>query len=397
MKTGILKPATAIIALGFALSITSCKKDRVPTEFCSDVQQATTWKNDKDGVDYIVSCPISVSALLTIEPGTEIEFRDGAGIVIEDAGSIKAVGTADAPIVLRGSTDTKGAWKGVFVKSNNVANEFSYCTITDGGQSSFDGTDIKANLRLALNSKLKISNTTVSKSAKDGLYTEGFDSDFENPITDFSSNTFTDNSNYPISTLASTVNSLDGMGSTFSNNGKEYINVRGGRMYGDHVWNKTQSPILISGYTIAGYYNNTGNLTVNAGVTLLFDADQGLGNGEYSTGYVKIEGNPNNHAILIGLTPIPGAWKGICFQSNNANNKLNYVDISYGGSSSFTGNTSHLANISVGAYSPGKVTITNCTVNNSAAYGILIGLNSPEPTISNVTYSGNALDDYHVE
>ncbi len=397
MKPNSVKTTFIIIGAALLLSVTSCKKTEQATSFCKDINENTTWKNDKDGVDIIVSCPINVDAQLTIEPGTEIEFEGEAGILIGMNGAIKAIGTANEMITLRGKSDTKGAWKGIAVKSNNVANELKYCNITGGGQSGFDGNNFKAGILIGLNAKLKIANCVVSKSGKDGLYVEGFDSDFENPINVFSSNTFSDNANYPLSILASSVNSLDGTGSTYSNNGKNFINVRGGRMYGDHVWNKTNAPILISGYTIAGYYNDQGNLTVNPGVKIVFAADQGLAVGEYSNGYVSMIGNANAHVELTGENAAPGAWKGICFQSINASNRLSYVDISYGGSSSFTGNGSHLANIVIGGSSTGKASIDNCTVSHSAAYGILIGLNNPEPTISNVTYSDNASDNYYVE
>jgi hypothetical protein len=398
MITKIFKPILLSLCLGAVVSFSSCHRDEDtgnPSAVCGDINTATTWTNSQEGVDYIVSCPISVNALLTIEPGTEIEFQSGAGIIIETAGSLKAVGTTTAKITLRGATDVQGAWKGLYIRSNNVTNEINHCIIKGGGQGSFDGNStLVANIRVNLSAKLKLLNSEVSKSGKHGLYTDGLDSDERSPITLFSGNTFSSNADYPISTLAATANVLDGVSSTYTANGRQFIELRGGRMFGNHTWQKTSIPYLITGYTIAGYYTDQGNLTVNAGVNITFAADQGLGVGEYSSGYVKMIGTASERITLTGESAAPGAWKGICFQSKNTSNQLSYVDISYGGSSSFTGASADRANISIGGFSGGDVDIDNTTVKNSEVYGILVKANSTAPTLTNVTYSGNADDDY---
>jgi hypothetical protein len=400
MSTKIFKPVLLTICLGAVISFSSCHRDDdletpPPSAICGDINVDSTWTNSREGVDYIISCPVSVNALLTIEPGTEIEFRSGAGIIVEAGGSLKAVGNAANKITMRGVTDVQGGWKGIFIKSNNVTNEINHCVIKGGGQSSFDGqSTFIANIRITLGAKLKLLNSEVSKSGKYGLYTEGFDSDERSPVTLFSGNTFSNNAGYPISTLAATGNILDGTASVFTANGKQFIEFCGGRMFGNHTWKKAGIPYLVSGYTIAGYYTDQGNLIVEPGVNITFAADQGLGVGEYSNGYVKMVGSASEHITLTGESASPGAWKGICFQSTNTANKLSYVDISYGGSSSFTGASGDRANISIGGYSAGDVKIDNTTVKNSDLYGIMVKGGSTPPILTAVTYSGNAGDNY---
>lgn len=143
-----------------------------------------------------------------------------------------------------GDVDVPGVWRGLYFQSNNVQNELTYCTVSNAGSASFDGNSTKlANIRVALNAKLKISNCTISKSAKDGLYADGLDFDEQNPITSFSNNTFTDNQNYPLSVLGATANVLDA-GSSFSGNTKNKVLLRGGQLHGTHVWKKLAAPLF---------------------------------------------------------------------------------------------------------------------------------------------------------
>lgn len=394
--TSMLKTTAAAFLL---FTIASCRPDRNPTTVCGDIDVATTWSNSNpDGVDYIVDCVISVNDLLTIEPGTEIQFNSGAGLLIETGGSLKAVGSVSDKINMHGATDAAGSWKGIYIRSNNVVNEITHCIVSGGGQSSFDGaTTLVANIRVNLGAKLKLTNSEISKSGKDGLRTDGLDSDEQNPISAFSNNTFSNNTNFPITTLAATVNSLDGTSSVYSGNGKQMIEVRGGRMFGNHIWNKCSVPYYINGYTIAGYYSDLGNLEVTAGVSIVFASDQGMGVGEYSNGYVRFIGTAAEPISLTGETSGQGAWKGVAFQSLNNQNKMQHVIISGGGSSSFTGATALKANISIGGFSAGVADISNVAVNNSGGYGILVRAGSTQPTgMTNVTYSNNALADYQV-
>lgn len=392
---------TVSILLFMTVFISACRResDLIPTLQCNDINTETTWEDRGEGVDYIIDCVISVNAKLTIKPGVNIRFGSNAGIVIETGGSLIAAGTPGNNIVMKSEEDIAGVWKGIYIKSSNVLNEITYCTISNGGNSSFDGNTTKrANIRLANGAKLKLQNTDVSKSANIGLLTDGLDSDDVNPLTSFANNSFKDNASFPISTTAAAVNSLDGTGSTYTGNTKQLIEIRGGRMYGNHTWNKCSIPYYINGYTIAGYYSDQGNLEVKQGVNIVFAADQGMGVGEYSNGYVKFSGSVTEPISLTGESTGQGTWKGVVFQSMNAQNKMDNVVISGGGSSSFTGATALKANISVGGYSAGVVRITNTAVNNSGGYGILVRMGSTEPTgMTNVTYSNNALNNYEVQ
>ncbi len=405
MKKSIIRVIFYNTFFSIILLSSSCNRDdnnttpTTETISCNDINSDVTWVDRGADVDYILTCVVQVNAKLTIEPGVTIEVRNGAGIIVEDAGSFVAAGTASKNIIFKSNQDVAGVWKGIFIRSNNVLNEINYCQISNGGSASFDGNSTKlANIRLALDAKLKLQNSTISKSAKDGLLADGLDFDELNPIASFSNNVFTGNQNYPISVLGASANVLD-QASVYTANTNNKVLLRGGHLYGTHTWKKLAVPYLIESIVSVGYTTNNGNLTIQPGVTIQFAGDAGLCTGNYSTGsWMNVTGTASDRITLTGETAAPGAWKGIAFQSTSPNNTITYTDISYGGSSSYTGNTSQLGNVIAGAWSGGSFAISNTNISNSAAYGIYVTM--PSPTIAvpgSVVYSGNASGNYFEE
>ena len=408
MKKNIILNQTQFIAtvvfLIMTIFLSACRRDTdttTPLISCTDINSDVVWTDRGDGVDYILNCVVSVNAKLTIDPGVTIQVKSGGGIIVETTGSFLAQGSSVENIIFKGEQDVAGVWKGIYIKSNNVLNEINYCQISNGGSSSFDGNLTKvASIRVALTAQLILQNSTISKSGKDGLLVDGFDTDELNPITLFANNSFVENLNYPISALGAIATELDGDSSTYVGNSKNKILLRGGRLFGTHNWKKMNVPYLIESVVSVGYYTNDGNLTLDPGVTVQFAADAGLCTGDYSTGsWMRIEGSsPTNIITLTGETASPGSWKGIAFQSLSVNNRISQTIVSYGGSSSYTGNTSQRGNIMAGAWSAGNFTIDNSNVTNSSGYGVYATLPSPAITLpSSMFFSGNASGNYYHE
>jgi hypothetical protein len=402
-----IRATSACLFLALSIQLSSCKKDDdeeplplVPDVIsCNEITTPTIWPDKGLAVDYILDCDLIVSDKLTISPNVTIQCRNNASITITENGAIVAVGSSTSPIVLKGEVETPGYWKGLFIQSNNPQNELSFFTISHGGSASFDGlSDRKANIRLKFGSKLSLTHSTISYSAQEGLFAEGVDTDLENPFLEFSENSFSNNASYPISIIAASVKTLD-VTSVYSANGSQFINVRGGRMVGTHQWKPLAIPYRIQGIASVGNYEDFGNLTIEPGVEIRFAGDAGLCTGDYSTGsWMKILGTSANRITLTGTSSLPGAWKGIAFQSTSPENESAFTDISFGGSSSYTGNTNQKANIIAGAWSPGSFNISNSTISNSAAWGVYVNLPSPEISIPpSVTYTNNASGNYFHE
>lgn len=403
MNRNTLRASFGVLAIAGLFTLSSCDPDETPTptpvpgltDFCDDIDGATTWTNNRDGADYRVSCIITVTSEMIIDEGTEIEFKDGAGIIVEPGGSLKVRGTSGNMVSMHGITNAVGSWKGLWILSNSNNNELNYCTVTGGGQSSFNGHDVKSNIRMGLDSKLGIMNSTISNSGRDGLYIDGFDFTTENPLRVFASNTFSNNGRYPITTIGTVIGTLDGMGSNYTGNTDNRIEIRGARLVGNHTWNKCSIPYYITTTVSAGYSSDQGNLLINPGTILQFSHDQGICTGEYSNGYLRMVGTASDR---IKLESGDGStWKGVCYQSTNGQNQLSYVDIDKGGTSSYTGAAQKKGNVILGAWSPGAASISNCSINNSASWGVFVSMGSTAPTITSTTYSGNASGNLEIE
>lgn len=402
MNRNTLKASFGALAIAGLFSFSSCTPDPVepptPTviDYCGDVNAATTWTNRNEGLDYRVTCDFTINADMVIEEGTEIEFANGKGVIVSHDGSLWVKGTADKMVTIHGTGMAAGSWKGIWFQSNDDKNTLDYCMLSGGGQGSFNGHDIRANVRVSLNAGVGITNSTISGSGRDGLYIEGLDDAFDNPLRVFSNNTFSNNANFPITTISSTISRLDGTGSDYTANGNQHIEIRGGRVYGTHSWVKNTIPFLVSGEIRAGYYTDEGNLTINAGVAMEFINDFGITIGEYSAGYLRMVGTASEPVSLT--TGEADAWQGVCFQSTNPSNMLSYVNINRGGGAPFTGAATKKGNVVIGGFSAGSATIQNCAITNSAAYGIFVAFGSTPPaSLPGVTYSGNAQANYYVE
>lgn len=367
----------------------SCQYGTSITLSCSNIESDMTLSKTGATPDYIVPCVIRIEADLVIEPGVVIYFESNGGFRVDNSGSLKAVGNDTAQIIMRGENDVAGSWKGLFFNSNNVLNELSYVTVSGGGNSSFDGNASKtANIRVNAGKKLKIHNCTIDKSGSDGLFADGLEFETQEPITLFRNNTFTDNQGYPLNVIAPVVTYLDSTGSTYTGNQNQYIKIAAGKTIGDHHWHACNIDYLITETVRIGDGNDVeGNLTVHPGTTIKFSADAGLINDAFNTGFMRILGTAANPITLTGEQSQPGSWKGIGFQSTNVANLIEYANVSYGGASSYTGNSSQKANIIVGGNSAGVVTVTNCNIADSDNCGIYV------TSASSLTESGNTFTD----
>ena len=97
------------------------------------------------GVPYILDGIMIVDAHLTLSPGVELDFTLDSRLQVNETGTLTAVGTQTAPILLTGTTKTAGHWGGVYLANANTDNSFEWVTIEYGG-GNYPGMGGKANL-----------------------------------------------------------------------------------------------------------------------------------------------------------------------------------------------------------------------------------------------------------
>lgn len=395
-----------VLALGLTVTLASCKR-----EGCTD-PAATNYKkiaNHDDGsceytkgtttggevsgiIDYDITTPktftkgiytvketIDVSAALTIMPGCIFIFESGKGLNIQAEGYVSAIGTAAEPIIFKGSTENSpGYWAGIRIGSNNPSNHLEYVTVQDAG--SYWAWE-KANIYVDNAARLILKYSTISRSAGNGLYVES-----DATLSNFTSNSFNNNTLAGVNIGARQVGSLDVASNYNVSNGEAFVNARGGTISTPQTWQALNTPILLSAST-----DVTAALTLNAGITIWQAAGKGFD--VKSSGSFTAVGTAAQPITIQGQYASAGYSAGIRIDSNNPANKLAYVNMSNLGSYWFWNYSSIHIN-------GGRLEIDNCSITNSNSWAIYVESSSTVVTngvtqttaagvLANNTFTGN--------
>ncbi len=380
-----------VFFLLLGLSFQSCKIEPVDLELpCETLETAMTLENRNEGVDYIISCDWDIRAKLTIEPGTMIEFQNGAGLKVEfGEGVLNAVGTASEPIIFTGSTTTKGSWKGITFGRSDINNVLDHCVIEFAGSESV--VEKYRDAAVEITGKASITNTTIrnSKGNAIGIAYDGVDNA---DVGNFSNNIFEDNEGYPIYTAARHIQALNLNTCTFTNNGMQkvamYIYNSNRDLAGDNTWVDAGIP-----YFSVNSIAVTNDLILEEGVNIRFASNAGLEVVTYKEGSLKVNGTAENPVILMGDTELPGAWKGIYVGTNNINNNFNHLHIKHGGSEPYLGDVK--ANITLGDFVgyDTRLSVSNTQVSESDGCGLYDYGKGTSLTTDNITFSSNRGSD----
>ncbi|MGQ9650891.1 MAG: right-handed parallel beta-helix repeat-containing protein [Phycisphaerae bacterium] len=147
----------------------------------------------------------------------------------------------------------------------------------------------------------------------------------------------------------------------------------------------TATTLSAACYRVTANINVDAPLTINPGVTLEFDAGRWMS--VNSGGSLHAVGTTNDPIVFTGREAVSGYWGGLTiYHSNSNNNRLEHVTIEYGGSASGANlTTTGLAS------EPPRLAVVNCTLRNSAGYGLYLDEDSVITDFSNNTLTGNAL------
>jgi parallel beta-helix repeat protein len=356
------------------------------------IQASATWLNL--GCPYILYGELYIQsptgAVLTIQPGVEIQLSDDNGIYIgyDGFGTLVAEGTSQSRIKFTsaspGGSKTAGDWGYIgFYEGAGSNSSLAYCTIEyGGGYSEYMGM---VNID---ESSVSINNCAFTNSASYGITT-----DYDGHFNTCTNNTFENNATDPIMIYANWANTI-GAGNTFNNTGPGIVVLGNDIDKADATWLKHGVPYIIMGEIYVE--NPTGaKLTIQAGTTLKFTQGAMLLVAYDGFGTLIAQGTSENKITFTSAAGAgyenPGDWDGIWFYSGTgAQSIMDYCNISYGG-----GYSEYSGNLFIEDAAVGVPTITNCYISDSESYGIY--LENASPTMSGNTFSNNALGDYNTK
>lgn len=322
---------------------------------------------------------ITVFAALRIEPGVTIVFAENAGLRVEGAGSLSALGTEMAPIAFRGATAARGWWDGlVFAASNRSENALQHVTIEHGGGTAFR----RQQAGLVLESfggpvRIALSDLTIRASGGHGL------SMSDATLDRFERVTIEDGADAPISVVANAVGQLTNAASLEAND-RAYVDVRaGGRVANvtrDAAWPNLGVPYRVDG-------------TILQEAQVILQPDTVVQMAENAAWYIR----PNGSLVSVGgvqgtriegVVAEAGSWGGLIFlESDFADNILANTVVQHGGGVAERGLRGNvvLSNFN----GPVRLVLRDVTLRQSAGYGL--ATRDADLTIERLTATANAL------
>jgi hypothetical protein len=351
--------------------------------------------------DYIVTADINVEAKLTINPGVVIEFEANKGLYVDNSpvGSIIAKGTSAQKIVFTGKQKTAGFWKGIMVYSSSPLNEFDFVEVSYGGSTNLVGVSVKSNLVLYGNNtpggSLKITNSSFTNSGGYGLYIERGDA----VLTGFANNTVTNNLGNAMYVEADQIHMLDAA-SKFNNANAGYNGVEIDGFTRDDAPEVTW-PAFTDGskYLVSNDIEIKSIVKIAPGATFEFATGKALYVDNNPMGTLIAKGTAAQKITFTGKQKTNGFWKGIMVYSSSTLNEMDFVEVSYGGSTNLVGVSVKSNLVVYGNATPGgSLKITNSSFTHSGGYGLYIEDGTAILTgFANNTVSNNTGNAMYVE
>ena len=280
------------------------------------LSESGTW--NADSVPFTIRNDIVIAnvAEVTVKPGSTIQFADpDDDLIIE--GTLVAQGTSSLPIHFTSDTSEKapGQWGyiGVRESANDAKTIFEYCIIEYGGGFRNE------NLRLEKTSP-RIIASQVNHGRARGL-------SLVDSHSRIAQSQFSHNASYAI--VMDTESSPTFTDINATENGANAIGILGGTVEDTNTWHHSPIPYtILNDITVAPDFK----LSIEPGSVIQFqDADDDL----QIQGTLIAEGT---HAQPIRFTSddenkAPGQWGSVIFQneSNDADSRLHFVQLEYGG------------------------------------------------------------------
>jgi len=319
-------------------------------------------------VDYVIDCLAEIDGIeLEIYDGAVVEFEADTGLKIGPSARVTVVSIDGPSVILRGTEQKPGHWKGLRFEIDSLGDsKLQNVHISDVG----DPTDPDFPGAVTVVGYINMLQTQLERVAGVGIYVEegGF-------IGDFSANTITDCSGYPLHIDPANMSHLD-IDNSYSGNGTDRVLVDGGVISSDAI-------ILDPGvpFELSGDIDISGSMNLSGAVQFLAADDVRL----YFTGGLSTDWD--THASFSALTEQPGAWHGLVFNVNTDTPEspiqLFNITVEYGG-----GGALLPGNISV---ERGRFDLQDCRINYSAACGVAYDQSASEyRDLGNNTFIDNS-------
>jgi len=295
---------------------------------------------------------ISRGTMLTIEPGATILFDASTQLRVE--GALKAIGTAEQPIILSGKQKIVGYWDGIYLdKASDDQNRISHVVLEyAGGDSDYNGA-----IYTSGNSYINITDTTIRYNKNNGFVLGS-----NTEIKQFKRVTSTNNEGAAGILHTNSLHAIDNSSNFSENLGSEYLIVKGNSIVEDQTWSPLNVPVLIEGsFTVEPEVK----LTIKAGSQFTFDSGVLM----RVDGSLISKGTESDPIIFSALQQTAGYWAGIYFyNSEERKNEMTYTNVEYAGGG--------YRNAAIYLGGESLLKISNSTITDSASYGIYLEYDS---------------------
>jgi len=326
----------------------------------------------------------TTSPILTLSAGTLMQFAANTGFWVGygDAGQLIAVGTAAAPIVFnsKAATPGPGDWDGVQLWDGTANGtklaylKLDYCGTANGGC-----IEATAGVKTGF---VTIDHVTIDHvgAQANGIIENGAASSMAITNCTFAAGAIAAG-RYAIYVEAPSFAAI-GAGNAFNG---ALINLGGGDLAATTSWVDPGTTIVVTDL-IRVQGAATPVLTLGPNMAFKFAADQGIWIGYGDPGKLVVGGTATAHVTMTSMatTPVAGDWQGIIVWSGGQAT-LAYTDIAYAG-----GYASAAGGVAANSVDS-SVALTNCSVSNSAGYGVFVDCDNVSVTATGCTFTGNAL------
>ncbi|MEX2350111.1 MAG: hypothetical protein WD554_04475 [Flavobacteriaceae bacterium] len=285
-------------------------------------------------VDYVISCYANVEGSLTVEPGVVIAFENHAGLYVNlDNKVFEIKGTASEPVILTGTSEQNGYWRGIyFTEAHNPNNIIEHTVIEYAGSQPFTEMSPIYEGSLAIRGvsgtppqALTLNHVEISKGGSFGLDFHRIET---NATVTTSNLIITENNGVPAKVTPQMAHIFNNT-STYSGNASDFLNI-----VSDHyeieaprTWQNLDVPYLVDRRV---HIRDGGHLTIEAGSELYFEPLAYLqpydgstdGGNELS---LKILGTADNPVLLAAANGTN--WGGLFFGFTQQNNVISHAII----------------------------------------------------------------------